>query len=729
MGESVFIAATGIVVAAVCLMAWLTTSRRLSAAQTALSSMSQKLIETELRRGQAEQKLHDWLQLYEWAEEAASLGIWEWDPKDGGFALSKGAAAIAGFPGGACRVTQAELSAAIHPDDVEGIKAAQRSAFKQEGKTTYDVEYRRLRPDGSIRWYRNRSSTEFKGGAPTRVVGTVLDITDHQELLLRLEGAKQAAEAALRAKSQFLANMSHEIRTPMNAVMGMTSLLLDFDLADDAKDYLKVIRNSSDSLLTIINDILDFSKIESGKLDLEHVPIDLHECLEEAAELLAPKCAEKHLEIAVDIDPALAEWVYGDSTRLRQIVVNLIGNAVKFTEKGEVVIQAHKTLGPRGETQIHIAVKDTGIGIAAHKLDRLFQSFSQVDDTTTRKFGGTGLGLAISRRLTEMMKGRMWVESCPGVGSTFQFSIPYEPAPAQKFPPAAAKDWMGKRVLIVDDNATNRHIVSEYVRQWGFVSKAVAAASEALIELRSTRYDILLLDWHMPEMDGTEFALAVKTEFGSAAPPMVMLSSSAASAREAFRDRENPFAAMLTKPVRRQQLHCVLLRVLTGLTEQTGVTIRSQNTLAERAPLRILLADDNLVNQKVGCRLLERWGYRPNLASNGLEVLAALRRQPYDVVLLDVQMPEMDGLETAKRIRAEWGSGRRPLLIALTAGAMKEDRLKCLASGMDGYLSKPINVKELEATLDKCHADLSARSALLLLSRQFDQLALEPQAS
>ncbi len=701
------VAAAIIVAAAALLFAWWAI-RKLRAAEEA--------------RRHAEKALHEWLDLYEWAEEAATLGLWQWDPKDGMFALSKGAAAIAGFPGGPRRISRAELSAAIHPDDLDGIKAAQQSAFAQEGKTTYDVEYRRIRPDGSIRWYRNRSSTEFKNGVPVRVVGTVLDINDHRELLQRLENAKQAAEEGLRAKSQFLANMSHEIRTPMNAVMGMTSLLLDFDLPEDAKDYINTIRTSSDSLLSIINDILDFSKIESGKLDLEHIPISLHECLEEAAELLAPKCAEKGLEIAVDVDSALCDFVYGDSTRLRQIVVNLIGNAVKFTESGEVIIRATKKVDADGRKQIHVAVHDTGIGIAAEKLDRFFQSFTQVDASTTRKFGGTGLGLAISKRLTELLGGRMWVTSELGVGSTFQFTIPYEPAPAQKLPPGPPKDWAGKRALIVDDNATNRLVLTAYLTRWNLASKAVTSGSEALVELRSGAYDLLLLDWLMPEMDGIDLARAVKKEFGSAAPPMIMLSSSAASVREAFGDQEIPFAAVMTKPIRRQQLHRILLRILSGLTEQSRNERTTEGILADRAPLRILVADDNLINQKVALRLLERMGYRPDVVANGLEVLEALRRQHYDIVLLDVQMPEMDGLEAARRICAEREPSNRPFLTALTAGAMKEDRERCLAAGMDNYLSKPIKVQELQEALEHCHAVLSSRDSLARLSQRFSQL-------
>jgi signal transduction histidine kinase/DNA-binding response OmpR family regulator/HPt (histidine-containing phosphotransfer) domain-containing protein/HAMP domain-containing protein len=562
------------------------------------------------------------------------------------------------------------------------------------------------------------------------------EITERARAEDEARQARQAAEAASEAKSAFLATMSHEIRTPMNAVIGMTSLLLDAGLTPEQREFVETIRQSGDALLTVINDILDFSKIEAGKMDLENQPFDLRDCIEGALDLLAPRAAESGLDLAYLMGPRVPAAIFGDATRLRQILVNLLSNAVKFTESGEVVVTVGIDDGQRTDSSLavlHFSVKDTGIGIPPDRMDRLFQSFTQMDASMTRRYGGTGLGLAISRRLTEMMGGTMWAESVgvPGKGSTFHFTIQAKaaPSPPRRYLQTVQPDLSGRRVLIVDDNATNRQILTLQTEAWGMVPRATASPVEALDWIRrGDLFDVALLDMQLPgpvlpvlskvEGSATEgtnglmLAAAIQQQreatAGSNAPlPVIILTSEQWGNRPIGID----LAAWLTKPIKASQLYDVLVQIFAekpeAVSERDVAFIpRFDAGMGQRLPLRILVAEDNVINQQVALSFLERLGYRADVVANGLEVLSSLRRQPYDVVLMDVQMPEMDGLEATRRIRglspAELAAEAQPRIIAMTANVMQEDCEVCLAAGMDDYVGKPVQVEELVRALSKC---------------------------
>ena len=567
--------------------------------------------------------------------------------------------------------------------------------------------------DGKSIWLLTTKVPLFdKNGQVTGVAGIGRDISHIKKTQEEMQKAREAAEAASRAKSEFLANMSHEIRTPLNGVMGMTDLALDTELTPEQREYLETVKMSGDSLLTVINDILDFSKIEAGKIDLETIDFNLRESLETTLKTLALRADEKGLELLCEVAPEVPEIVRGDSSRLRQIVVNLVGNAIKFTEVGEVAVRVQLDAREGSVCVCRFTVADTGIGIPMDKRESIFDPFSQADTSTTRKYGGTGLGLTISTRLVQMMGGKIWVESEMGRGSQFHFTVRLGAAEAKEIklgtlaPPELLR---GVKVLVVDDNRTNCRILEGMLTRWQMKPTSVNGGAAALAQLSEARaagdpYNLILTDMHMPDMDGFAFVEQIRKRPELATATIMMLTS-AGHRGDAARCQELGVSAYLLKPIRQSELREAVARVL-GAREQDGAIplitrFSLQDAREPDAYLSVLLAEDNLVNQRLVVRLLEKRGHRVVVAGTGLEALQALEKERFDLVLMDVQMPEMDGLEATAAIREkEKNSGLRQPVVALTAHAMKGDREKCLAVGMDGYLTKPIRPQELDQLLE-----------------------------
>ena len=588
----------------------------------------------------------------------------------------------------------------LSPEDARLHAEMDKELFAGKGTQTYEAVVHSRDGIRHDTIYRKAALTR-RDGSVSGLLGTIIDITERKRAEAEIMQAKEAAEASSRAKSEFLANMSHEIRTPMNGVIGMTDLALDTALTEEQREYLGIVKSSAESLLTIINDILDFSKIEAGKLLVEHISFDLPQVVGETMKALALRAHEKNLELVSEIMPEVPHHVVGDPGRIRQVLINLVGNAIKFTQRGEVALRTEIVEQKNGLARIHFSIRDTGIGISPDKQALIFEAFSQEDSSTTRRFGGTGLGLSISRRLVELLDGEIWLESQLGLGSTFHFTVDLR-IDARPLQPVARKiNLRGKRLLVVDDNATNRRVLCGMLAAWDVVCQDVDSGQAALEIMRGNEepFDCIILDAHMPEMDGYELAQRLHLEH-PLTPPLLMLSSGAMRG-DGQRCQNAGISGYFSKPISSEELLAALCRIfdkgLDNLDTAHGQLL-TRHTLRElQRTLNILLVEDHPTNQKLALGLLEKWGHHATLAQNGQEALDIFSERTFDLLLMDMQMPVMGGLEATRLIRKIEQTRHLPRtpIIAMTAAAMASDREQCLAAGMDDYLAKPIKVKEL----------------------------------
>ncbi len=665
----------------------------------------------------AERALRENEERWQLAVAGSNEGVWDWQVDAGTIWFSPRWKELIGFTDDEVANVRATWIDRVHPDDRAGLDSALQRHLSRE-TDHFEFEHRMRQKNGEWAWVLARGKAHFDcTGRPLRMLGTHTDIAKRKQIEEELRRAKDEAEAADRAKSDFLAVMSHEIRTPMNGVIGFTNLLLDTSLTAEQRDWLLTIRSSGESLVTLINDILDFSKIESGHMELDHHPVQVRRCLEEVLDLLWSKASERRIEIMHWIDDGVPEWILTDGTRLRQVLVNLVGNAIKFTRQGEVEVRVSLEPAVVGQPpKLAFSVRDTGEGIPPDRVSRLFKPFSQADSSTTRKYGGTGLGLAISRRLVQLLGGDITLASTSAKGSCFRFTVvaPQSTPPTdQPLPPARhlSVNIEGRRALIVDDNETNRRILSSQMQRWGLVCESFERPIDALDYLaKGGQADVALLDMMMPEMHGVELADRMRQIRSRAELPLVLLSSVSREELRKFQPDER-FDVILCKPVRQSALLDALHTTLAKPEQQVPPPAKPSpsspgqeidHTVGLRHPLRVLVAEDNAVNQKLISRLLERLSYKPTLVDNGFACLEALRKGTYDLILMDCQMPEMDGYAATANIRAG-GTGDRNKavrIIALTASAMVGDREKCVAAGMNDYLTKPIQAPELIRLLE-----------------------------